>query len=181
MFNNIDPAVLDRYLKIRAHAERGEGNERAAAQRMMEKMERENPGLRSHVDAQQRGPAGGGRRGPSADEWASAASQAADFINSVFRDIQRESEKARARQAEEDDDDEDADTEELIDELVDITTTIAKTGKITVKVEISSAHVEELLETIDDPDDLWEVLQGVGARVATELADALDPDEDDED
>lgn len=175
-----DAILFRRYIKIRAHAERGEGHERINSQRMMEKMEQENPGLRAYADAQiaRESPRG---RAPQQPDWSNVAGQAADFINSVFRDIQREAEKQRARQAAQgDEDDEDSDAEEMIDDLVDITTTVTKTGKVTVKVEISAAAVEEMLEAYDDPEDLWEVFQGVGARVATELADALDPDEDDD-
>ena len=44
-----DEGLIDRYKAVVAHAERGEGNEKANAQRLREKMEAQYPGIREQA------------------------------------------------------------------------------------------------------------------------------------
>lgn len=44
-----DESLVDRYKAVVAHAERGEGNEKANAQRLREKMEAQYPGIRNQA------------------------------------------------------------------------------------------------------------------------------------
>ena len=115
--------------------------------------------------------------------------QAADFLGGVFRDIQREAEQQQARKnasrksvPDDDDSDDDIDEEddEIIDELFTVTTSTTKAGKVTVKIEIDADGIETLLDTYEDEDDVWMILQSVGSRVAEEFGDAILDDEDED-
>lgn len=188
--NTYDDKTIERYRHVRALAERGSDGERDNARVLLDRMERENPGIRAHVDlldAHAKAREGTGRRGAPTTDWSKVAEQAADFLGGVFRDIQREAEQQKARRnasrrdEPEDDVEDDLDDEddEIVDELFTITTSTTKAGKVTVKIEIDADNIETLLDTYEDEDDVWMVLQSVGARVAEELGEAiLDEDED---
>lgn len=188
-----DDKTIERYRHVRALAERGSEGERDNARVLLERMEREHPGIRAHVDlleAHAKARESTGRRGAaSPTDWSKVAEQAADFLGGVFRDIQREAEQQQARKnasrksvPDDDDSDDDIDEEddEIIDELFTITTSTTKAGKVTVKIEIDADSIETLLDTYEDEDDVWMILQSVGSRVAEELGDAIldDADED---
>jgi hypothetical protein len=182
-----DADTIDKYQKVRALAERGVDGERVAAQRILTKIERDNPGIREHVDRMEAARARRhGGAGPQQPDWSKVAEQAADFLGNVFRDIQREAEKQqqqrqKRREPDPEPDEEASDEDDdLVDELFTFTTNVTKAGKVTLKIEIDPESVEALLDTSDDEDDIWMILQAVGARVADELGDVL-LDEDDED
>jgi hypothetical protein len=188
-----DDKTIERYRHVRALAERGSDGERDNARVLLDRMEREHPGIRAHVDlleAHARVRESTGRRGAASQtDWSKVAEQAADFLGGVFRDIQREAEQQQARKntsrksvPDDDDADDDLDEEddEIIDELFTITTSTTKAGKVTVKIEIDADGIETLLDTYEDEDDVWMILQSVGSRVAEELGDAI-LDEGDED
>ena len=48
------------------------------------------------------------------------------------------------------------------------------------KIEIDADGIETLLDTYEDEDDVWMILQSVGSRVAEELGDAILDDEDED-
>lgn len=182
--------VLDKYQKVRALAERGIDGERVSAQRIMEKLERDNPGIRAYVDRMNASANAGRARGgptPTSPDWSKVAEQAADFLNGVFRDIQREAEQRAKRgntapAAEEEEDGIDEEDEDLIDEVFTITPNVTRTGKVTLKIEIDPDGIEALMSACDDnEDDVWIILQGVGARVADELGEMILGDDEDED
>ena len=188
-----DDKTIERYRHVRALAERGSDGERDNARVLLDRMEREHPGIRAHVDlleAHARVRESTGRRGAaSPTHWSKVAEQAADFLGGVFRDIQREAEQQQARKnasrksvPDDDDSDDDIDEEddEIIDELFTVTTSTTKAGKVTVKIEIDADGIETLLDTYEDEDDVWMILQSVGSRVAEELGDAILDDEDED-
>jgi hypothetical protein len=51
MPESIDEAVIEKYLKVMALADRGEGGEKDSAKKMLAKIEAQNPGIRAAVDA----------------------------------------------------------------------------------------------------------------------------------
>ena len=186
-----DEKTIERYRHVRALAERGSEGERDNARVLLERMERENPGIRAHVDlleAHAKARESTGRRGAaSPTDWSKVAEQAADFLGGVFRDIQREAEQQARKNAsrksvpdDDADDDLDEEDDEIIDELFTITTSTTKAGKVTVKIEIDADNIETLLDTYEDEDDVWMILQSVGSRVAEELGDEILGDDDED-
>lgn len=187
MFNQpFDEGVLRKYRSIRAMADGGTGNEQANAKRLLAKMERDHPGIRAHVNREDQAEkarkaaeaAGFGANRPP--NWGAAASAAADFMKDILRDVEREAAKQKKRKpAPEPEEDEDDEVEGA--DLFDVTSSVTKAGKVTVKVTIDVEAIDELLETYeDDEEGLWNVLHAVGATVAAELGDVI-LDEDDED
>jgi len=180
-----DESVLRRYRGVRAMAESGTGNEQSTAKRLLAKMERDHAGIRAHADLEDRAAtarkaaeaAGFGTNRPP--NWGAAASAAADFMKDILNEAAKQKRKT-APPPVEDDEDEDEDEVEGAD-LFEVTSSVTKTGKVTVKVTIDMASIEELLETYeDDEEGLWNALHAVGATVAAELGDMILADEDDD-
>ena len=178
-----DESVLRRYRGVRAMAESGTGNEQSTAKRLLAKMERDHAGIRAHADREDRAAtarkaaeaAGFGTNRPP--NWGAAASAAADFMKDILNEAAKQKRKT-ATPPVENDEDEDEDEVEGVD-LFEVTSSVTKTGKVTVKVTIDAEAIEELLETYeDDEEGLWNVLHSVGATVAAELGDTLLADED---
>lgn len=180
-----DENLLRKYRSIRAMADGGTGNEQSNAKRLLAKLESENVGIRAHVDREDRVTAArkaaeaagfGTNRPPN---WGAAASAAADFMKDILNEAAKQKKRnpAPTPAPEEDEDDEEVEGADLFE----VTSTVTKAGKVTVKVTIDMEAIDELLETYeDDEEGLWNVLHSVGATVAAELGDTILDDADDD-
>ena len=186
MSQPFDESVLRKFRSIRAMAESGTGNEQANARRLLAKMERDHAGIRSHIEREDRAEkarkaaeaAGFGSGRPP--NWGAAASAAADFMKDILNEAAKQKKRNPAPPpVEEEDEEEEADGIDLFE----VTSSVTKTGKVTVKVTIDAEAIDELLETYeDDEEGLWNVFHSVGATVAAEIGEVIleESDEDDD-
>jgi hypothetical protein len=182
-----DESVLRKFRSIRAMAESGTGNEQANAARLLAKMERDHPGIRAHVNREdqaeraRKAAEAAGFGGQQPPNWSAAAGAAADFLKDILNEAAKQKKRNPAPQPVEEEDDEDEEADGI--DLFEVTSSVTKAGKVTVKVTIDAEAIDELLETYeDDEEGLWNVFHSVGATVAAEIGEVIldESDEDDD-
>ena len=159
----IPSATVDRYRAVLAHAERGEGNEKENAKRLLAKMRQQYPGIDAVVDVEAvPSPGGwGGFTGSTPGQSGQGPSfrdifnEAADFIRQAAADV-----------------DADAEAERLAAEYVRVGSRVREDGKVQVVVAIDARDVDRLLR-LSSADVLGRVARHIGSEVAEELTAVL--------